>query len=144
MSLIISVVTTIAGFFSPIQIEIKNPPIQILETEAKEVTLQVFDEVEFIPYEPEPKPFDIECLCVGWINRVMGVPIKGNARDIIPNSAPVKGGVVLFKYVEYHAAYILELFPGGMLVRDANFKPCEVTERFVYFSDKHIRGFWAS
>ena len=53
----------------------------------------------------------VECFCVKWLRERMGVPIKGNADQLIPNT-PLGditiGTVILFDYGNIsHAALII-------------------------------------
>jgi len=125
---------------------LKVHPASIESRETRAVSpLQIFEEVEFLPYQSEslPPPDSPLWFCVRYLREVLGVNIKGDAKDIIPNSPPTKGSVALFRFKNsYHASLIVELFPGGFLVKEANFIPGTAGERFVYYDDPTIRGFY--
>lgn len=87
---------------------------------------------------------NIYCSCVQTA-RWLGVPIETgtNAKDIKPNSYPVKNGLVLFSYKnDDHVAKIIKFFNDGFWVREGNFDECQITERFVSFKDPYLKGFW--
>lgn len=89
--------------------------------------------------------FSIECYCVWWIRESKGVPIRGNAYAIEPNvDHAIPGGVVLLEYENVsHAAYIKAILPNGSLyIEEANYEPCEVTERVIDPDEYNIRGYW--
>ena len=101
--------------------------------------------------EPEPivekaeNKNSVYCSCILYLREVLGVPIYGDAHTISANSYPAKGHVILLKYKGIsHAAYILETYPGGVFVKESNYKHCKVTERFIAWNSPEIRGFWSS
>jgi hypothetical protein len=114
----------------------------------EETTPVVVDDTEESSLDTsEDFSIPIECECVRYIRETFGVPIRGNADTIEPNTdVPITGGVVLLNYDGvFHAAYIkAELPNGNLLVEDANYEKCEVTERVIEKDDERIRGFWFS
>ena len=81
------------------------------------------------------------CSCM-WGLRAMGINLKGNATDLIPNSTPTIGGVVKLIYNRIgHAAKITKFTKDGMLVRETNYKKCAWTTREIAFNDPAIAGF---
>lgn len=73
------------------------------------------------------------------------IPYGTNAEDLIPNSSPVIGGLVLFKYPEfYHVARILSITDIGYVVVEGNKTPCVREYRTVLFKDPFITGFWTA
>lgn len=83
------------------------------------------------------------CNCWSFIrgNYVKGLP---NTAALYPNS-PVKiGAVAIFNYSGVkHYAYVTNLSPGGFTVKEANYKPCVVGERFIPYTDANLLGFWS-
>ena len=82
------------------------------------------------------------CSCMHGLAK-KGIFLKGNAKDQIPNSTPVVGGVVLLKYYEDvgHVALIQKFTEKGMIVWETNYRPCQATTREILWSDIHIVGF---
>lgn len=74
---------------------------------------------------------------------VKGLP---KMSEVVPNSDyPRVGGLVIFNYKGIkHIAYIVKVSEKGMLVKEANFKPCLTAERFIDFTDKAIVGFYSN
>ena len=84
------------------------------------------------------------CSCIQTA-RALGVkiPPKHDAEDLMPNSPPIVGGLVLLKYGRsYHIAVIQELGEEKMKIREGNFLPCKIGYRSLSYGDKAIRGFW--
>ena len=86
-------------------------------------------------------PDPIVCSCINYL-KTLGVTVSGYAGDIKANSIPKAGGVILLSYNEEHAAYIKELKTDGMVILEANFKPCQKSSRFIDYNDSHIRGYY--
>ena len=77
--------------------------------------------------------------------RWLGVPIpRGtNAKDIKPNSYPIKNGLILFSYDNNdHVAKIVSFLTNGFWVIEGNKIAGKLTERFVSFKDPFLKGFW--
>ena len=104
------------------------------------------EEVEEIleEYIEEVDEESIYCQCLKT-SRSLGANLpRVDAKDLKRNGTPTQGGVVIMKYgTVYHTAYIMYLFPGGFYVGEGNFKPCAYTERFIYWDDPAIQGFWS-
>ena len=86
----------------------------------------------------------VYCSCIATA-RMLGANLpKGDAKDLKRNSPPTVGGVVILRYGSvYHTSYIQYLFPGGMWVQEGNKIPCKYSERFIFFTDPNIIGFWS-
>ena len=86
-----------------------------------------------------------DCYCVTSArNEGVDIPKVDSASDLIPNSEPRVGGLVLFQYEDVsHVAVIKDFVDEGMKVVEGNYKPCEKTERVVAWNDPFIRGFWS-
>lgn len=85
------------------------------------------------------------CFCMRTARNLGAKLPYVDAKDLTRNGIPSQGGVVILKYGEvYHVAYIKYLFPGGMWVGEGNFSRCAYTERFIYFTDSNLIGFYTS
>lgn len=121
--------------------DLYHPDITLEEAESPEFALRFIAQ---IVKDHEEWKYFTSCSCVACA-RVMGANVKGNAIDLVPDSLPVQGGVIIFKYGEkpedYHVAYIAQLFTNGMNIRECNKEKCRYTERFVSFYDPFILGY---
>lgn len=124
------------GFANPsvAKIEPKLPQIQPILQEVVEVVEE--------PIQTPPEPILSECSCV-LTAKEYGIPLPpGDAEDIPTNSTPIVGGVVLFDYETVgHVAVITKIEADGFWVYEGNYRECEITERFIKWTDKAIRGF---
>jgi len=96
--------------------------------------------------EEPPQLGGILCECVRYA-RSLGVEIPYNlhAIGLQPNSPPVENGLALFRYKNfYHVGVITLLEETGFWIIEANYKKCKVTERFIYYDDPALRGFYIS
>lgn len=101
------------------------------------------------PFGTEDDPYredlhgDVECSCVRFA-RSQGaeLPYGVDAKDLVPNSEPEVGGVIILQYKETHVAYIEEISEEGYHIREGNYRPCEITERVIPVDDHRIVGFW--
>lgn len=85
------------------------------------------------------------CSCIRTA-RAEGTPIPygTDAKDLIPNSPPTIGGLIIFKYGDtYHVAKILSFTSAGFFVVEGNRNRCLREERTVYYEDPFIIGFWS-
>lgn len=90
------------------------------------------------------QPSSLLCSCVKYA-RSRGVPIPMNtdAVDMVGNSIPMEGGLVLLTYPKAdHVAVIVSLEEEYMVIDEANYKRCKHTQRRIPYSSKHIKGFW--
>ena len=89
---------------------------------------------------------NILCSCI-LTARWLGSSVKGNAIDLIPNSTPVIGGLIVFKkgkrINDGHVAVIKGFREDGFIVVEGNYKPCTLTTRVVPFNWPTIVGFWS-
>lgn len=88
----------------------------------------------------------VYCSCV-LTARAYGVniPFNTDARDLKPNSPPAIGGLVLLSYPKAeHVATIVALGPDSMKVVEGNMRHCQRDERWIAYTDYHIRGFWVA
>lgn len=85
----------------------------------------------------------IYCSCVKTA-RLLGAQLPyGNASQLVPNTTPSVGGVVIMRYPNaYHVAYIKALRADGILIAEGNYKHCEYTERIIPYTYPYIVGFW--
>lgn len=76
--------------------------------------------------------------------RHLGVKLpRGDAKDLQPNSTPHVGIAVLLSYPKAeHVAVITGLGEHGFAIAEGNYKANQYTERFIYWNDKSIRGFY--
>lgn len=70
------------------------------------------------------------------------MPIGLNAQDLLPNSTPGVGAVILLTYKTGHAALITGFDANGLFILEGNYKQCEKTSRYIRFNDPAIRGFY--
>lgn len=87
------------------------------------------------------------CSCVGYARSQSpkNIPFPTDARDIKPNAAkPTLGAWVLLQTGNPygHVAVVLEVLPGEIRITEANFKPCERTERILSVDDPSILGYY--
>lgn len=100
----------------------------------------------------------VQCYCVGYLNRVLGVDVHGNANTLRPNrplSDVQAGDVILLRYGSVsHAAVATKVRSKGdamadgsyhtqpieIEVRESNYVRCKATTRTLSISDPHIRG----
>lgn len=102
-----------------------------------------------IPAEPRVReaPTDrVECRCVSYLRIKLGVPISGDAKDIVPNTELADitiGTVILFNYDGvFHAAVIISLHRDEAVILESNYRHCEETRRTIKLSDPAIRGYY--
>ena len=89
-----------------------------------------------------------ECSCVNYLIS-LGIPIRGNAIDLVPNiKTPQRGDVMLLTYRDKHtgetighAAFVEGPMPGGVYISEWNFVHCTATQRLVSWDDPHIKGY---
>lgn len=90
------------------------------------------------------RPFDF-CSCVDAVKAWTGYdkPV-GAARNWPINSdkPSVFGVVITSEGPVGHVAYILQVNKDSILVREANFKPCQVDTRIIPLNSKFIKGFY--
>jgi len=69
---------------------------------------------------------------------------RGDAVDLVPNSAPVVGGGLIIKYQEdtAHVAVIKGFDIHGYMVAEGNYKYNEITHRTIPYDDERIIGFY--
>jgi len=97
-----------------------------------------------VPPDPCKTIYDYGCSCILYI-KSKGIPIKGNAWDLIPNywGTPTTGDVALFKYASTsHAAYVEGAMPSGhFLVSECNYRKATCGERIISKTDPFLIGF---
>jgi len=85
------------------------------------------------------------CSCISQL-RIEGIKLPKyfiEARDFIPNSPPVIGGVAIFKYKKAsHVAVIKKFTKNGFIISEANYSPCLTGTREIAWDDPHLKGFW--
>ena len=92
------------------------------------------------------------CSCVSYARSLSPKPIvrPTNARDIVPNSwTPGLGAWIVFvpggQYNYWgHVATVIGIDYGTqmILIREANYIPCQVGERWISIGDPDIRGYY--
>lgn len=98
-------------------------------------------EIEYYYQKPAP------CSCIKYVrNQGIDIPLlgeDGTPKDLIPNSTPSIGNLILLKYKEiYHVAIIIGYTETGFLIEEGNFESCQKTFREIDFVNEDIRGFW--
>ena len=95
--------------------------------------------VKEIVVEPEEK-----LSCVQYARQFVDIPYNTDAVDIKSNSYATEGGAVLFSYPnDDHIAIIVKFQGNGAWIKEANFEePGKISERYISFGDKFIRGFY--
>ncbi len=91
---------------------------------------------------PAPRKIsnDPVCNCYLWVKTLIpDLPWSG---ALVPNSKPEVGTVALFTYQVRHFAYVKELGPDYFIVSESNYKSCVQRDRKVFYTDKHLKGFW--
>ena len=70
----------------------------------------------------------------------------GAARNWRPNSDfPVVGGVVIMESKpDGHVALVLAVEESRIYIKEANHKPCQISERWIDLSNDNIIGFWVN
>lgn len=83
-----------------------------------------------------------KCSCMAYL-WTRGVKLKGDAKDLIPNTDHATRGIVVqMRYDDiYHAAYIENVYPTYMEISEWNYKKCEYTRRFIGKNNEHIIGY---
>jgi len=98
------------------------------------------------PQQEVKEEYNVLCECVATarIYSKFELP-RQHAYQFKPNSVPTVGGLVLMRYGDLsHVAVIMAIMPGGIYVREGNYKKCEYSERFIQWDDSRIIGFWSS
>lgn len=82
----------------------------------------------------------VSCNCYAYASLFNKLP---RMVDIVPNSNyPRVGGLVVFRYAnEKHLATVVSVEQEGFWVKEANFSPCVIGNRFVSWQDKALKGF---
>lgn len=88
-----------------------------------------------------------ECSCTCYAKQQVGLTESiGSAKNWRPNSdTPVVGGVIIQSGGrDGHVALVLQVEPTRVYVREANYKPCQISERWLDLNSPNILGFWRS
>lgn len=91
------------------------------------------------------EPVSVFCKCVAYLREIEGIPIRGDAKTVLPNvDRPYVGGVVIQRFGDvFHTDVILAILPSGTLyVRGSNFTPCVVEQRTIERNSPTIVGYW--
>lgn len=85
------------------------------------------------------------CSCVVYASRFILLPPIKTPADLPTNSYPLIGGAVLLEYSigGSHIGIITKFVEGGFEIREANFRRCKESFRFISWQDTHIRGFYS-
>lgn len=86
------------------------------------------------------------CSCISTA-KMLGVPIPKfmSAENLTPNGTPHEGDLLLLKYKNvYHVAKVIERNEKEefYIIKEGNFKKCQMTTRKIPFNDPAIRGGW--
>lgn len=94
--------------------------------------------------EPQPPQIDpettIEGNCYLYVSQFVKLPL---AQLILPNSTPYVGAVVVFQYKVPHYAIVKSLQEDGFIVKESNYTPGVIGERFIKWDDPHLKGFYS-
>ncbi len=85
------------------------------------------------------------CSCVTFVKRLTGyVESVGKAKNWPKNSIfpQVGGAVITNESPAGHVAYIKAIVGNTMTLAEANYVPCEKSERKMVIDDPRILGFW--
>ena len=110
-----------------------------------EATSSILDIVEVV-FEEEPNAnLPPEFYCIAYLRERLGVNIRGNAEDIIPNiEKPFVGAVILMNFNGIaHAGLIQYVLADRIIFRDSNF--IEGTPRknvMIMKNSSNIRGYF--
>lgn len=63
--------------------------------------------------------------------------------DVQPNSLPSVGSVAIFQYKEKHLAIVEKLTSNGFYLKETNYRPCEVSTRFIPWNSERLKGFYS-
>lgn len=84
------------------------------------------------------------CSCVRYVVGLRpDAPLK-DAVDYVPNSQPYKGAVAIFRYKNgvSHVAYVSSTHGSYFGIWEANYKRCQLTQRYIRYDDPTLLGFW--
>lgn len=116
--------------------------VDILETPPERQT----GGVSAIEEEPVGPP---ECYCTTYLRVRLGVNIRGDAVDILPNiTEPFVGAVVLLNLRDKngkrigHNGLIIYNLADRIIIKDSNFIKCTPTRRMIMKDDPRIRGYY--
>lgn len=92
-----------------------------------------------VPVVPEDK---IACNCYAYlVTKIKGLP---RMDEIVPNSPPTIGGVVVMNYHGVpHVALITGFTNDGVIVSESNYHHCLYDTRTVSWTDKALVGFFS-
>jgi len=107
-------------------------------------TTEIALEATTTPQEPRKPQDAILCSCIKFARTLVPQLPKGDAKDLIPNSRPEIGGIVIFHYPDTaHIAVIQKFTNSGMIVAESNYHRCKKDTRYVDFTDPAIFGYWS-
>lgn len=93
------------------------------------------------------RPYD-EVACNCYMQVKVSIPSLPLMAEVIPNSTPHEGAVVIFEYTDKetglpvkHIAIMGEFDDMGFWIHESNFKKCEYGTRYILWTDEHLRGF---
>ena len=114
-------------------------------TSSPEMVEDVVLQSIYIPPECE-SVYDYGCSCMVYLTRDKGIPIKGDAINVVPNvDFPIVGGVVLIHLPNGvgHAAYIEAiLINGNLWVSECNWRTGKCGTRVIDKDSPDIFGYW--
>jgi len=132
----------------PVRISVKIPPVATpvyAQVEYIEETIHSSSILESAVEGEIGANLDNKCECVRWLREERDIPIRGDAKNIIPNvDYPFIGGVILISYSgAEHAGIIKYILPSGAIYfESANLEKCKVTDTVIQIDDEKIRGFY--
>ncbi len=86
------------------------------------------------------------CSCIKTARELgVDIPYSTNAEDLVPNSVPQIGCLVLMTYPKSsHVATILNFLNEGIQILEGNKTPCKESVRIIPYNYKYLKGFWCS
>lgn len=122
--------------------EMEISDVRVQEVNNTEVVVE--DEVLEDKTEESESGGGVYCSCVKTARHLgADIPLGTDAEDLLPNTKPTTGTVMLLKYpLAYHVAVVKEITEDGYVIVEGNMVHCEFQERVVPLDYKAIRGFW--
>lgn len=113
--------------------------VTIPEVQASVIRTEI--PLEIIEVPPEPTVPKELCNCYLYAKSV--IPSLPRMAEITPNTPPSVGSVAILQYKEKHVAIVEKLTSDGFFLRETNYRPCEVSTRFISWDSKRLKGFYS-
>lgn len=114
---------------------LETKPIATLSPKIAEAYYEPVE--EDIPIVSKPDP--ITTNCYAYIAQYVKLP---PTREILPNTAIYPGVVAIFQYKVKHYALVEKLTEEGFVVKESNYTPGVIGERFIKWNDPKLIGFF--